>query len=96
MATASSTPLQPPDPSPGPTENDISKISKIEDITLEYSYLLSSQLEAQRLHFEKKVKELEEFRDRALEAERAKEKAESKAEKVCHHQFLILTRSLRL
>lgn len=83
LAIASSTPERlPPDPSPGPSETDISKISKIEDITLEYSYLLSSQLEAQRLHFEKKVTQLEEFKSRAVQAEREKEKAESKAEKV--------------
>lgn len=37
---------------PGPSHDDVEKISTIESITLEYSYLLSSQLEAMRQHYE--------------------------------------------
>ncbi|KAL7424550.1 hypothetical protein Q5752_000234 [Cryptotrichosporon argae] len=36
----------------GPSATDIDKMSTIEAITLEYSYLLSSQLEAMRAHYE--------------------------------------------
>lgn len=36
----------------GPSSNDVEKMSTIEAITLEYSYLLSSQLEAMRQHYE--------------------------------------------
>ncbi len=43
------------DDGPGPSAYDEKKISKIEDITLEYSYLLSSQLEQQRKHFEGEI-----------------------------------------
>lgn len=43
------------DNGPGPSSNDEKKISKIEDITLEYSYLLTSQLEQQRKHFEMEI-----------------------------------------
>ncbi|KAK8853474.1 hypothetical protein IAR55_004181 [Kwoniella newhampshirensis] len=79
----------------GPSSGDIDKISTIESITLEYSYLLSSQLESMRQHYEKeqlslsaRLSELEaastSTRDRIRElegAERAREKAEKKAEK---------------
>jgi BRCA1-associated protein len=43
------------DDGPGPSSYDEKKISKIEDITLEYSYLLSSQLEQQRKYFEGEI-----------------------------------------
>lgn len=43
------------DDGPGPSSNDEKKISKIEDITLEYSYLLTSQLEQQRKYFEGEI-----------------------------------------
>lgn len=36
----------------GPSTNDVEKMSTIEAITLEYSYLLSSQLEAMRQHYD--------------------------------------------
>lgn len=36
----------------GPSSGDVEKISTIESITLEYSYLLSSQLESMRQHYE--------------------------------------------
>lgn len=36
----------------GPSNNDVEKMSTIEAITLEYSYLLSSQLEAMRQHYD--------------------------------------------
>lgn len=41
----------------GPSSNDVEKISTIESITLEYSYLLSSQLEAMRQHYEAQMAE---------------------------------------
>jgi len=69
---------------PGPSTNDLEKISTIESITLEYSYLLSSQLEAMRQHYESQATRLavlEAAEKRAGEAERAKEKAERRAEK---------------
>ncbi|OXM77947.1 BRCA1-associated protein [Cryptococcus neoformans Bt63] len=79
----------------GPSSNDIDKISTIESITLEYSYLLSSQLESMRQHYEKsqstlemRLEELErrgketEQKLKGLEkAEREREKAERKMEK---------------
>nr|KIR49073.1 BRCA1-associated protein [Cryptococcus bacillisporus CA1280] len=79
----------------GPSSNDIDKISTIESITLEYSYLLSSQLESMRQHYEKsqstletRLEELErrgretEEKLRGLEtAEKEREKAERKMEK---------------
>jgi BRCA1-associated protein len=88
----------------GPSTDDIDKISTIEAITLEYSYLLSSQLEAMRQHYESqessslaRLEDLEslEVRARAAEkakeeAERAREKAERKAEKAIE-----LTRALQ-
>ncbi|WVQ90343.1 hypothetical protein IAS59_004121 [Cryptococcus gattii] len=79
----------------GPSSNDIDKISTIESITLEYSYLLSSQLESMRQHYEKSQSTLEtrleelERRGRETEeklkglekAEKEREKAERKMEK---------------
>lgn len=79
----------------GPSSNDIDKISTIESITLEYSYLLSSQLESMRQHYEKsqstlemRLEELErrgketEQKLKGLEkAEKEREKAERKMEK---------------
>ncbi|KIR31624.1 BRCA1-associated protein [Cryptococcus deuterogattii MMRL2647] len=79
----------------GPSSNDIDKISTIESITLEYSYLLSSQLESMRQHYEKSQSMLEtrleelERRGRETEeklkglekAEKEREKAERKMEK---------------
>ncbi|WVN90047.1 uncharacterized protein L203_105282 [Cryptococcus depauperatus CBS 7841] len=80
----------------GPSLKDEDKISAIESITLEYSYLLSSQLESMRQHYEsnqtnlaKRLEELEKQnaeninRLRDLEkADKEREKAEKKAEKV--------------
>ena len=43
----------------GPSSNDIDKMSTIEAITLEYSYLLSSQLEAMRQHYESQQSDLQ-------------------------------------
>lgn len=43
----------------GPSSNDIDKMSTIEAITLEYSYLLSSQLEAMRQHYEAQQSDLQ-------------------------------------
>jgi BRCA1-associated protein len=79
-------------------------MSTIEAITLEYSYLLSSQLEAMRQHYESvslaqssRLTELESIHNRIAQAERArleadlaKEKAEKKAQKASE-----LTRSLQ-
>ncbi|KAE8541623.1 hypothetical protein D1P53_001792 [Cryptococcus gattii VGV] len=79
----------------GPSSNDIDKISTIESITLEYSYLLSSQLESMRQHYEKSQSTLEtrleelERRGRETEeklkglekAEKEREKAERKMQK---------------
>lgn len=39
----------------GPSSGDAEKMSTIESITLEYSYLLSSQLEAMRQHYEQEA-----------------------------------------
>ncbi len=77
----------------GPSTNDLEKISTIESITLEYSYLLSSQLEAMRQHYASqsaRLATLEAAEKRALEAERAKETAERRAEKASE-----LSRSLQ-
>nr|XP_019043840.1 BRCA1-associated protein [Kwoniella bestiolae CBS 10118]OCF22770.1 BRCA1-associated protein [Kwoniella bestiolae CBS 10118] len=77
----------------GPSSGDVEKMSTIESITLEYSYLLSSQLESMRHHYESqqstlldRLEKLEssskqnEGRLRELEdAEKQREKAESKA-----------------
>ncbi|ORX40475.1 hypothetical protein BD324DRAFT_647405 [Kockovaella imperatae] len=79
----------------GPSSGDMEKMSSIESITLEYSYLLSSQLEAMRQHYESvardqasKLDSLQEIESRALAAEKAKDdaiqakdKAEKRAEK---------------
>jgi BRCA1-associated protein len=48
----------------GPSSNDMDKMSSIEAITLEYSYLLSSQLEAMRQHYEAQQSELQSRLDR--------------------------------
>ena len=59
--------------SPGPSSNDIDKISTIEAITLEYSYLLSSQLEAMRQHYESsesRLRDLETIQSRVDASER--------------------------
>lgn len=88
----------------GPSSNDIDKMSTIEAITLEYSYLLSSQLEAMRQHYETQQSDLQTRLD-GLEArmgdihrvtslldlaQREKEKAERKAK-----QATDLSRSLQ-
>lgn len=72
----------------GPSSNDIDKISTIESITLEYSYLLSSQLESMRQHYEKSQStletRLEELERRGKETEqklKGLEKAEKEREK---------------
>ena len=88
----------------GPSNDDLEKISTIESITLEYSYLLSSQLEAMRQHYESQTTDhksrlaaLEDAHARAREsgkakedAEKAREKAERRAEKATE-----LSRSLQ-
>lgn len=88
----------------GPSTDDVEKMSTIEAITLEYSYLLSSQLEAIRQHYESqslaqssRLDELQAIQTRVEAAERAKAeaetarlKAERKAEKASE-----LTRSLQ-
>ncbi|BEI79929.1 hypothetical protein CcaverHIS002_0104580 [Cutaneotrichosporon cavernicola] len=68
----------------GPSEGDAEKMSTIESITLEYSYLLSSQLEAMRQHYEgeaatarARVAELEAAAARTKAAEDAREAAET-------------------
>ena len=73
--------------SPGPSSNDIDKISTIEAITLEYSYLLSSQLEAMRQHYEAtssstvaQLSHLQGVEDRAAETESARVQADTKRE----------------
>lgn len=92
-------------PQAGPSSDDIEKITTIEAITLEYSYLLSSQLEAMRQHYENdsassraRLRELEMAEERARaaeaarqEAEKAKDKAERKAEKATE-----ITRTLQV
>lgn len=77
----------------GPSSGDMEKMSTIESITLEYSYLLSSQLEAMRQHYEaeavaqrQRIAELEAeaARTAALEAEAqaaAAEREEAKRER---------------
>ncbi|WWC91997.1 uncharacterized protein L201_006951 [Kwoniella dendrophila CBS 6074] len=71
--------------SAGPSTNDLEKISTIESITLEYSYLLSSQLESMRHHYESQqsnlIKKLEEtenqnkqIKEKLIEKEKEKEK----------------------
>lgn len=63
-------------------------MSTIEAITLEYSYLLSSQLEAMRQHYEteaassrSKISSLEELQYRAEAADTARQQAEAAREK---------------
>ena len=83
--TAPSSPLAAPsEPDAGPTNNDVEKMSTIESITLEYSYLLSSQLESMRQHYETRLLEsesqlesLREAQARADAAEKAKQEAEN-------------------
>ncbi|ODN73613.1 BRCA1-associated protein [Cryptococcus wingfieldii CBS 7118] len=76
----------------GPSSNDIDKISSIESITLEYSYLLSSQLESMRQHYEgqqstllSRLTALEQKSDawdeRMQKLEREKEKERKEAER---------------
>ncbi|WRT69946.1 uncharacterized protein IL334_006937 [Kwoniella shivajii] len=81
------------DSGPGPSSGDVEKMSTIESITLEYSYLLSSQLESMRHHYENQqsslLSRLEKLESsnkntqdklKGLEqAENSKEKAELKA-----------------
>jgi len=68
----------------GPSSNDMEKMSTIEAITLEYSYLLSSQLEAMRQHYERetaaqasRISELEAENARVRAAEAAAAQAEA-------------------
>lgn len=68
----------------GPSAGDAEKMSTIESITLEYSYLLSSQLEAMRQHYETeaaaaraRVAELEAAASRAAVAEAAAREADA-------------------
>ena len=79
----------------GPSSGDMEKMSSIESITLEYSYLLSSQLEAMRQHYEttaqsqtERLEALEAIETKVqaaehdkVEAIKAREKAERRAEK---------------
>lgn len=69
----------------GPSSNDVEKMGTIEAITLEYSYLLSSQLEAMRQHYEgeaavqaARLASLEESTARVREAEAEARAAESR------------------
>jgi BRCA1-associated protein len=88
----------------GPSSNDMEKMSTIEAITLEYSYLLSSQLEAMRQHYESQQSDLQqrleslETRvtdvDRMTTALQAAEKDKAKAEKKSA-QAVELSRSLQ-
>lgn len=65
----------------GPSSNDVEKISTIESITLEYSYLLSSQLESMRQHYEAQMAEqasqIEELRAEATRAREIQERVSS-------------------
>jgi BRCA1-associated protein len=68
----------------GPSTNDMEKMSTIEAITLEYSYLLSSQLEAMRQHYESesavqvaRIASLEADNERVRGAEAAAASAEA-------------------
>lgn len=96
MPFTTSRPTTPSPPSvdqAGPSSNDVDKMSTIEAITLEYSYLLSSQLEAMRQHYESLIPpptispsptELSTLKSQAealAAAESAREKAEKKAQK---------------
>ena len=88
-------PSSPPGHTAGPSSGDMEKMSSIESITLEYSYLLSSQLEAMRQHYESmaaeqatKLDALQAMEARAaaaeaakMEALRARDKAEKREEK---------------
>jgi BRCA1-associated protein len=88
----------------GPSSNDMEKMSTIEAITLEYSYLLSSQLEAMRQHYESQQLDLQQRVDRlegrATEIDhmaaalQAAEKDKAKAEKKST-QAVELSRSLQ-
>ncbi|KAG6891265.1 hypothetical protein C0995_008517 [Termitomyces sp. Mi166 len=57
-SAASSTGIPPRDGSLGPTQADALSAEKIEAIGIEYSYLLTSQLESQRSYYEDEAKEL--------------------------------------
>jgi len=88
----------------GPSSNDMEKMSTIEAITLEYSYLLSSQLEAMRQHYETQQLDLQQRLDRLegrvtdidrmTTALSAAEKETAKAEKKST-QAVELSRSLQ-
>lgn len=95
FSSTSARPTSTPSPSAdqaGPSSNDVDKMSAIEAITLEYSYLLSSQLEAMRQYYESLItpppasSEIDILRIQAAsaaaalrDAELAREKAEKKA-----------------
>ncbi|KAJ9118862.1 hypothetical protein QFC24_006061 [Naganishia onofrii] len=57
----------------GPSVSDEKKISKLEDMTLEYSYLLSTQLEQQKQHYEVEIgmlkREVKEWRSKVGEGD---------------------------
>ncbi len=57
----------------GPSLSDEKKIARLEDLTLEYSYLLSAQLEQQRAHYEAELSRAKEevgvLRRKAVEGE---------------------------
>jgi BRCA1-associated protein len=79
---------QPSSPDAGPSLKDMDKMSTIEDITLEYSYLLSSQLETMREHYESlahsqslRLATLEHQSSEVEQAIKARERAERQAEK---------------
>ncbi|KAG6813815.1 hypothetical protein H0H92_006759 [Tricholoma furcatifolium] len=57
-SAASSTGVPPRDGTLGPTQADALSAEKIEAIGIEYSYLLTSQLESQRSYYEEEAKEL--------------------------------------
>ena len=88
----------------GPSSNDMEKMSTIEAITLEYSYLLSSQLEAMRQHYESQQSDLQQRLEnlekrvtdvyRMTTALQAAEKDKAKAEKKSA-QAVDLSRSLQ-
>ncbi|KAG6850780.1 hypothetical protein H0H93_008818 [Arthromyces matolae] len=58
-SAASSTAVSPRDGTLGPTQADALTSEKIEAIGIEYSYLLTSQLESQRSYYEDQAKELQ-------------------------------------
>ncbi|KAG6817544.1 hypothetical protein H0H87_007512 [Tephrocybe sp. NHM501043] len=70
-SAASSTGVSPRDGTLGPTQADALSAEKIEAIGIEYSYLLTSQLESQRTYYEDEAKEL---RSQVTELKRLVEK----------------------